>query len=621
MRTECSKQDRCLYLLALLWAIFLFVAHAAEGSVPFPPVPEAPELSWDRQTFFRDLPEWRMESPEFPWIPSEASMREAESDAAAPAATLFREARERERAGGRPGDLARLYLRAYAAGKNREVGYVALKQAARLFYRAGNYMEASGVLTRLIDRSGPGSAGVSFNLLKGEALARQGNLLTARECFRRASAAKWNADIQRRISLRIADMSFLIGNIAFAEPQYRRALSAMDAPRRFPYESIRYGETLLAAGKIEEALAVFRNVQGGALPPELRAAARLGEGDALLIRKDFADARFAYEQAGLIGNSPIRSWAQLRNADIEFAAGSRGKSSVMYRDLKQCAVPDVAREAWYKFVLTRYLMSDHETVLAESQGYLGKYPGKPDETPLRKMAARAGASLVQEVGRKRPGERWPALTNYLFAYGRAPEGKTLYAAVGGEWEAALLWGGASALYAAAGETARSRDMLRIEGAEQLYWKGDLAGAAAALGIRDPAAESSRGALRLLARIHFREGKYDEAAILLRRIEALSGEPEDGKGTGLPLEKEFLAFTRALQGKWPESLEALEGIDPTAAPPPVRGLRALAAGHAAAGEKASAAAPGTAPPAGPGDLYSVYERTQARYRRLTSEGAD
>lgn len=621
MRTVITEQNRTLYLLALLWAIFLLVARAAEGSVPFPPVAEAPEFAWGRQPFFRDLPEWNMDFPGAPWVPTAAEVRKAESDAANPASALFREARAKEVAGGTPEDVARLYLRVYAAARNQEIGFVALKQAARLFFRAGNYMESSGVLGRLIERSGPGSAGVSFNLLKGEALARQGNHLAARECFRRASGGKWDAGTQRRIALRIADMSFLMGNVAYAEPLYRKTLTGADAPRRFPYESIRFGETLLSAGRIEEALGVFRRVQGDALPDEARRASRLGEGDALLLRKDFPGARFAYEQAGGRETSPIRWWILLRNADLEFASGSREKASGMYRDLRGCAVADVAREAAYKSTLARFLLSDYESVLKESQAYLGRYPGNADESAIRKMAARAGASLVAEVGRKNPAQRWPALTEYLFAYGRSPEGKSLFAAIGREWESALLWGGASALYAEAGETARSRDMLRIEAAERRYWQGDLAGAAASLDLRNPDAESSLGALRLLAKIRFREEKFDEAGKLLRRIEALGPAPDGGKETGPKPEKEFLAFTRALQGKWTESLETLQGIDPATAPPPVRGLRTMAAGHApSVGEKPAPAAK-TAPAPGPNDLYSAYERSQERYRRLTAERAD
>jgi hypothetical protein len=298
-------------------------------------------------------------------------------------------------------------------------------------------------------------------------------------------------------------MSFLIGNIAYAEPLYRRLLTDVDASRQFPYESIRFGETLLSSGKVEEALGIFRKVRDNALPIEARCASRLGEGDVLLLRKDFHGARFAYEQAGGRENPTIRWWILLRKADLEYASGSRETASGLYRDLIGCPLPDVAREAAYKSVLARFLISDYESVLKESQSYLGRYAGKADEIPMRKMSARAGAALVEEVARKNPANRWPALMEYLFAYGRAPEGKTLYGAVGAEWEAALLWGGASALYMTAGDASRGRNMLRIEAAERRYWQGDLQGAVTELDIRNPAAETSRPALRLLARIRFR----------------------------------------------------------------------------------------------------------------------
>jgi predicted negative regulator of RcsB-dependent stress response len=619
MRSIPTQQNRPLCLLGLLWAILLLLARVAEGRVPFPPVAEAPEFAWDRQTFFRYLPEWNMDSPNFPWVPTPEEIRNAESDPRSVAASLFREAQAKVRAGGNAEEAARLYMRAYAADRSGEIGFVAMKQAARFFFRARKYMEASGILDRLIERSGSG--GTPFHLLKGEALARLGNHLAARESLRRASGGKWDPLTQRRIALRIADMSFLVGNIAYAEPLYRKLLAGKDAPVQFPYESIRFGETLLSIGRIEEALGVFRRLRADALPLEARCASFLGEGDALLLRNDFAGARYAYEQAAGRESPAIRWWILLRKADIEYAAGSREAASVQYRNLAGCPLPDVAREAAYKSILVRFLLSDYESVLKESQAYLGRFAGKSDEAAIRKMSARAGAALVEEIGRKSPADRWPALTENLFAFGRSPEGKTLYGAIGAEWEAALLWGGASDLYRVAGETARSRNMLRIEAAERRYWQGDLIGSAAELDIRNPATEQSRPALRLLARIRFREGKFAEAGKLLRRIETLGTGPGAVKESGVTPEKEFLAFTQALQGKWTESLDALQGVDPASAPPPVRGLRSMIGHHTPvdANAPATAAKPGAAP--APNDLYSAYERTQDRYHRLMAQGAE
>lgn len=621
MRSATTRQNRSLYLLALLWALFLIAAHSAEGGVPFPPVPEAPDLAWDREPFFRDLPEWNMDSPAFPWVPAPAGIRKAESDPDFIVAGLFREARKRESEGGPPSEVARLYLRSYAAAKSRETGYLSLKQAARYFFRAGRYAESAGILDRLIDRSGAGSAGTAYYLFKGEALARQGNFLSARECFRRASAAKWDAETRQRVALRIADMSFLLENIAYAEPMYRKTLSGPGAFRRYPHESIRYGETLLSAGKIDEALAVFRKVREDSPSPEMRSAAQLGEGDALLLRKDLSGAQVAYGQAGAMEIPSTRWWLLLRKADLEFLAGGRDAAARMYAGLGACPLPAVAREASYKAILARHLLSGHESVLDGSRAYLARYAGKRGETGVRKMAARAGAALVAEAGRKDPASRWPLLSEYLFAFGRSPEGKTLYADIGGEWESALLWGGASALYAAGGKDGKSREMLRIEAAERRYWQGDLPGAAAALDLRSPGGEASRGALRLLARIRFREGKYDEAANLLRRLEAPGAAPDGGKVPGPPPDRELLAFARALQGKWDEALEALQGIDPAAAPAPVLGLRSMARRHAATAEKAAVpqGKNATLPPSG--DLYSAYERSQERFHRLMAQEVD
>ncbi len=586
MRPFRKRQNRSLCLLALLWAVFLLFSRVAEGRVPFPPVPESPELAWERQVFFRDLPEWNMDSPGFPWVPSPAELRNAESDASSQGGPLFRHALARERSGGTAEESARLYMRAYAADRSGETGFVALKQAARLFFRDRRYMEASDILGRLIERSGKGSSISSFNLLKGEALARMGNHLAARESFRRASGGRWDDDTRRRIGLRIADMSFLMGNIAYAEPLYRKLLAGADAPRKFPYESIRFGETLLSTGKSDEALGIFRKVRDGSASADAGCASLLGEGDALLLRKDLAGARFAYEQAGGRATPTVHWWILLRKADIESASGGREAASASYRNLATCPLPDVAREAAYKWVLARFLLSDYETVLKESQAYLGRFAGKPGDSGMRTMAARAGAAFVAEISRKHPADRWTALTEYLFAYGRAPEGKALYRAIGTEWETAGLWGGAAALYFAAGDAAASRSMLRIEAAEKRYWEGDLQGAASELNIRNPAAETSRPALRLLARIRFREGRYEDAAKLLVRIGAMGPATEAGKETAAEREKEFLAFARALQGKWTDSVGMMKGSGPAPAQ---------------------------------NDLYSAYERSQERYRRLLSDG--
>jgi predicted negative regulator of RcsB-dependent stress response len=621
MRSATTRQNRSLYLLALLWALFLLAAHAAEGGVQFPPVPEAPDLAWNREPFLRDLPQWNMDAPAFPWVPAPAEIRKAESDPDASAAALFREARRRETGGAPPVEIARLYLRAYAAAKNREIGYTSLKQAARFFFRAGDFAETAGILDRLIDRSGAGSAGTPFYLFKGEALARRGNFLAARECFRRASAAAWDTETRQRIALRIADMSFLLENMAFAEPMYRKTLSDPGSFRRYPRESIRYGEALLSSGKIDEAQRVFRKVREDALSPEMLSAALLGEGDALLLRKDFAGARFAYEQAGTKETPLTRWWVLLRKADLEFLAGGRESAARMYGDLGACPLPAVAREALYKTILARFLLSGYESVLDGSRAYLSRFAGEHGEAAVRKMAARAGAALVAEAGRKDPASRWPLLAEYLFAYGRSPEGKTLYAAIGGEWESALLWGGASALFAAAGNDAKSREMLRIETAERLYWQGDLQGAAAALDLRNPSAEPSGGALRLLAKIRFREGRYDDAAKILRRIETSRTAAGARGDPAPPRAGEFPAFVLALQGKWTEALDALQGIDPAAAPAAVRGLRALAETRAPRAAKAIVApAKGGTSPA-PNDLYSAYARSQERYRRIMARGDD
>lgn len=625
MDSLSSKRNRTLYLLAFLWALFLLVSKA-EGSVKLPPVEELPELSWSRQPFFPMISRWDLDPVLFPAENRAAGMPKQGPGGQETPESLFQRARRKAEEARNYGDdaklheeAARLYMRAYAAARGGETGFEALSLAARSFLLAGRYAEAEGAATRLISRAGTNGASLPFYLLKGEALFRRGNYLSARECFRRAASGQWDVETRRRIDLRIADVSFLLGNPAFAEPAYRKTLLSPGARfGAYPFETIRFGETLLAAGRAEEALQVFRRLHKESIPANAHVAACLGEGDALLVLKRYALAEYAYHQAALWGDHPeMRWWVQCRFADLSFATGRRKEAAARYRELSSCPEPSVAREAGYKWILSLYLAADHEGVVREAGTYLLRNAEKAGAGNVRRMAAKAGAEIVRAVGSRDPAKKWPAFFAFLFSFARSAEGKALFADMGREWEEGRIWGGAGVLYQAAGDKDRGGEMMRIESAERAYFRGDLDGVLTALGYGEARRESSPAALWLLARTFFRQGRYEQAAEALGRLDHLSPEPP---GVGHTARKELAAFARAMQGQRKEALDSLKEMK---SPPPTSSLAFLLAW---ADDRPPSAREGEVREKDkgkktPGDLWADLAAGLQRYRRLMGEGAE
>lgn len=625
MKTSPSGYRRSLLPALLLCLLALLASARAESAaVRLPPVPEAPELGWVRRPFFEALPPWDLDPVLFP-----AALRATPAKPSGPAETawaLLREADEKGKSArnnesaSRPlDDAARLYLRAYAADKNGAIGFLGLRMAARSYFQGGRYAEAAGVATTLIRRSGGRGADLPYYLFKGEALYQKRDLLAARECFRRAQAGKFDPYTRMRIDLRIADASLELGNTAYAEPAYRKTLRDPAVQRKQPWPSIRYGESLLGAGRFEEAATLFRNLDTDQVPPPVRAAALLGAGDAALLGGNLPGAGLSYRRAAGIGDFPeTRDWVRLRLADLAFAGGNRAEALKGYSALSSASGRSVAREAGYKKAVALYLLGDNAAVVKASEDWLAGNAGRAGDKEMRALAAKAGADFVRAAAKTNPSGGWPALSAMLFAIGRTKELPALLADIGKEWEDARIWGGAADLYNAAGDAGRSADMKRIAAAEAAYWRGDLPGVLRELDWRDPSREHVAGALWLAAKTLFRQGRYAEADAALRRLESVRADtPVVSDGTPFPPARELSAFSRALPGRW-----AGMGDEFRSAPSqgPVPGLSML---------KAMAEPKKEKPPAGKrpakparstsgGDLYADYQRIRERVGRINAE---
>jgi tetratricopeptide (TPR) repeat protein len=627
MKTSTIRRRSPFAIAVILWLLLCAVASAAP--VRLPPVPENPELGWSRQSFFEALPPWNLDPLLFPPASRELPPRPAASPAET-AWSLMSQAdalRKEAESGGndarRHDDSARLYLRAWSADKNGAVGYKALRMAARGYLLGGLYGEAAGVATTLIKRAGGRGADLPWYLLKGEALYRKRDLLAARECFRRAIDGPFDAQTKIAIALRIANASFELGNIAFAEPAFRKALGKRDEQLRRPEQAIRYGEALLAAGRTAEAGVVFGNLDSTEISAPMRAIARIGSGDAALLAGDLSGARNAYKHADSGGDFPeSREWLKLRMADLSFAGGNRQAALKEYSSLASSPDRPVAREAGYKKALTMYLIGDHASVLKESEAWLLRNAGLGGEKEMRAIAAKAGASMVRAAGKSNPADRWPALAALLFSYGRTKEWPILLAEIGKEWEDARIWGGAADLYGSAGDAVRSADMRRIEKAEGAYYRGDLPGVLTALDWREPAKEHSPGALWLAAKSFFRLGRHAEAEAALRRLDAVRAESRAGKPDApFTPERELAAYNRAQQESWHGILDALKEVPPQSQAPGAAMVKAAEASRKAASAAPAKGAPKAAAktPSG-GDIFLQYQGLRARVERIRAEDA-
>jgi tetratricopeptide (TPR) repeat protein len=616
-----ARQNRSLYYLALLWTLLLLAARA-EGSVRLPPVEEAPNLAWTRQPLFTFLSRWNLDPVVFDPLLSRDRNAPPEETGGPPPATLFRRASRLADEAGKKGNDRRLHeaaartaMQAYAGSRGGDAGLKSLALAARSYFLAEMYTEAEGVATRLIERSGHGAAALPCYLLKGEILFRRKNFLTSRECFRRASAGRWDGATARRIALRIADISFLMGNPAYAEHAYRKVFREGNAVlRAHPLEGLRFGEALLAASMLEEAASVFRGVRDVSMPGFARAASYIGEGDALLLAKRYPQAENSYRYAEPWGKSPeIEGWIRCRIADLEFMKGKRKEAMARYRLLKETAAREPARESWFKWILCLHLVQEHEDVIREADAYLAADPEVPGAAAVREMAAKAGTELVRAAGKKDPARMWTVFTSYLFSFAKTDEGRNLVKTLGAVWERERLWGGASSLYATAGDAERGLEMTRVAAAEAAYFRGEFDNVLALLAAGDARRTPSAAALWLTAKTLFRQGRFEKAADALAGLEKL---PQDAGAAAQDGGRELALYAAALKGKKDETRETLEKLDPKVAAPGLPYLRDWSGDNTSRRDKETVG--GKTPAGGAGDLWTGIAAVQRRYRRIAAD---
>lgn len=610
---------------ALLFAFVLGNEGGAATKVPFPPLPSTVDrdLAPPRPSFFPKLEPWDLDPILYPFEATEKRTAAALVDSPKEAVTHFERARilfdmaraEKKEDARQNGydNAARSFLQAYASAKTREIGYEALRLAARSFLLAEKYPEAEGVAGRIIERSG---GDPSFYLLKGEAYLRLGNNLAAREALRRAQTGRWDEHTARLIAVRIADVSFLSGNPLFAESIYRKQLQVPSLRKSAPRSSLRFAETLLALGKNTEAEAIFREIRGASDDPEVKALARIGEGDAFLLQGGLARARFAYAQAEVdLAKSTSkfpRLWHRARKGDLQLSEGDFDNAARTFSLLTDVPEATVARDAGYKRVLALHLAGNPEKTIELSQSYLAKYARQPGDTAMRSMAARAAATIVRKTKEADPSKQWPAFSEYLFAFGRAPEGRELLRGIAKEWETNRLWRGAAALYEFADEETLAKEMRRVDEAERLYHQGRFDNALAVLALDAKGADPSWAAFRIASRVAFRKGTYDNAIRLARKAESRMPQltPKDGKEGSKELspDRELIVVSLALLGRSEEVARELTSVDLKAQS---ASLRSVA--------PPKPVDPKAAPGPKESNVFGNYSRVQERYRRTMETG--
>lgn len=625
MSLLAGPRRRLVFPIAGLLLSIAAFPPAAVGEPKLPAAKGAPQFSWSREPLLRTQSPLDVDSLVFAGLPQTIPAGRSSGANGEAAADLYRrgikksnEAAANDDDPGRYTQAARLFLQAYAASRYSDGGFFALSMAARSYFHAKRYLEADGIAKQLITRAGAERTALPYYLVRAEALAARGNYLAARECFRRALRASWNGKTRTKISLRIASMSFLMGNLAFAEPAYRKILAQPGALEEHPFAALHFGETLIAAGKNDEALSLFRRIEKGPVPAEAAAAAFRGEGDILLMRNDVALARYAYDQARV--KSGLRKpgwWARCREADVAFAEGRFADALAGYRAVKDSPDPSWAREGWYKTILTLYLLSDHEGVVRESRNYLARYGGTKAAEKVRRMQVASGAHLLRAAVSRDPAAAWPLYSSLLFSMLRVPEGKALFRAFGREWERARLFAGASAFYAAAEEPERSGKMRALEAMERRYARGQFDRVAASWSAAEKSAHPPAYAAWLAAKSFFRRGEYGRTGLALSRMEPLPAGPGQ-KPSDLAGKRELAAVASGMQGNWAQARKALAEIDSPS--PFLRCLAVLAETKVARAGKAADAS-GNPGPAGSSELWAEIARGQARYRRLMAADGD
>ncbi|GAB4361569.1 MAG: hypothetical protein Kow00128_00490 [Deltaproteobacteria bacterium] len=605
-------------LFAALAALVTVLAAPGLCSVDLPRVADRPDLSWKRQPLFRTISRWDVTSllprTEFP-------EKGDASPADEPALRLYREAREAEEIARRKGfeepsteAAARLYLQAHTAFGKGDRGLHCLSRAARLFFLAGRYLEAEDLAGLLIRRSAGPAAYAAYFLLKGESLLHRGNFLTARECFRQAASGRWDPGIARKLSLRIADASYLLGNMRYASTLYRRILRPSDAAfRSHPEEAIRLGDALLQAGDAVEALAVFRSLQNMPLSRTDLARAALGEGDSLLILNDPGSARLAYRKVEGSGASPdTEAWLRCRLADLEFLSGSRKEAAAQYRAVSDASSPDVSREARYKWILCLFLLGDYEELLR----VVGESYSRNEETPgaanIRRMAAEAGTSLVRSASTENPARFWTVFQTFLFSFSGSPMGNRLYGELGSDLESKRIWPTASILYQAAGRTERRETMRRIASLERAYFRDPPEKTIRLLDSWSEAEKVSPEIRWLAAKAYFRAGRYRDSLDQLKKLE--SADSPSAKEP-FPRHRELAAYISALQGNREHTRSLLADRKLPAGSPGLSYLNVWAS-ESPAGD--SGPSGGLLPETGSDPLWETLTTDLKRYRRAISE---
>ncbi len=155
-------------------------------------------------------------------------------------------------------------------------------------------------------------------------------------------SAQDRAEHDAALALSEAQGSFMQGNIAAAENQFRQVIDNFGRTAAAPAARIQLGDVLLAQGRAEEALSVSARVaQAGGVSDLLRVAGHRGRGAALEELGRFAEASEAYEQAARM--APFMEGDDWLNAGRSaLRAGDPARAKEMLEQART-TVPDTRR--------------------------------------------------------------------------------------------------------------------------------------------------------------------------------------------------------------------------------------------------------------------------------------
>lgn len=208
--------------------------------------------------------------------------------------------------------------------------------------------------------------GPAVRVALGDALFRQGKLPEALEAYSDFLARFPDHLDAARAYYGVGEINWLNGNYTEASITFR---NFVDKYWRSPLASaagVKAGDSYLALGKLEDAEFEYRRVLRDYLETPAAPQAQIGLGKISFAKREFANARSAFQAAGLVfAASGIGPEADLRIADTFRAEKNLEEAKKRYTELLVSPNSAVAREARYSLGLTH--LADEKTPAAVAE--------------------------------------------------------------------------------------------------------------------------------------------------------------------------------------------------------------------------------------------------------------